>query len=68
MEAPLDETLDALKDVARATGLSRPTIYRKIRDGQFPAPVKIGCASRWLRREVQSWIRARVAERDAGAA
>lgn len=68
MEAQANDSLAPLKDVTRDTGLSRPTIYRKIRDNEFPKPVKIGTASRWIRREVAAWIAARVAERDGKGA
>ena len=34
-----------LPDVRHKTGLSRSAIYRRIADGTFPAPVKIGARS-----------------------
>ena len=52
--------------VERLTCRSRTLIYRDIREGRFPAPIKIGPkASAWLASEVEAWIAARVAERDA---
>lgn len=68
MPAQVDmDALDALPEVMAQTALSRPTIYKWIREGRFPAPVKCGSASRWLRSEVQKYIRDRAAERGAGA-
>jgi prophage regulatory protein len=42
--------------VKAATGLSRSTIYEKISQGTFPAPIKIGRASRWSTIELRSWM------------
>ena len=38
-----------INDIADITGLSRSTIYRRIEDGTFPAPIKIGRRSFWKR-------------------
>ena len=55
-----------LPDVVKRTGLSRSTIYRAESRGQFPRHVKLGeHASGWLAHEVDAYIAARVAERDA---
>jgi prophage regulatory protein len=51
------------------TGLSRSEVYRRASAGEFPRPVSLGeRQSRWREREVQTWIRARIAERDKVAA
>lgn len=42
--------------VSRKVGLSRKSIYCRIRTGEFPQQVKIGRASRWLKHEVDEWI------------
>lgn len=54
-----------LKQVIDATGLARSTIYKYITEGIFPKPVPLGdrCVG-WLENEIQSWIMARVEERD----
>ena len=49
--------------VSRKVGLSRKSIYCRIRDGDFPKQVKIGRASRWLKQEVDDWIAAAAAAR-----
>ena len=55
-----------LPDVVKRTGLSRSTIYRAESRGQFPRHVKLGeHASGWLAHEVDAYLAARVAERDA---
>lgn len=46
-----------LRDVMRITALSRSTIYRRIAEGRFPAPVHLGGrASAWPCVSLQLWI------------
>ncbi len=55
-----------LRDVCRATGLSKSTIYRMAADGKFPKPFKItDRASGWDAEEVERWIAERIAAREA---
>lgn len=55
-----------LPEVKAHTGLSRSELYRRIAQGAFPAPVKIGArASAWSSAEVERWKAERIAERDA---
>lgn len=55
-----------LPEVLPVTGSSIPTIWRWIRLGKFPRPVKLGeNLSGWLEEEVVAWQNARIAERDA---
>ncbi len=50
-----------LKAVCDLTGLSRSSIYLKITDGEFPAPVKLGKRSvGWIEIEVSQWIENRI--------
>lgn len=51
--------------VARQVGLSLPTIYRLISADEFPRPIHIGRASRWVGAEVDRWIADRIVARDA---
>ncbi len=45
--------------VVRRTGLSRSTIYRKAKEGTFPAPVKLGQrASGWRLSDLEAWAAA----------
>src|SRR5262245_28507908 len=58
-----------MPEVEALTGLSRSTIYEGIVAGTFPAPVPLGARSvGWLESEIEDWIDARVAARDAGTA
>jgi prophage regulatory protein len=46
-----------LRDVIRITALSRSTVYRRVAEGRFPAPVNLGGrASAWQRAALQAWI------------
>ena len=45
------------EEVEARTALSRTSIYRKIREGTFPEPRKIGArAVRWPESEIEAWI------------
>jgi len=58
--------LRKLPTVRRQTGKSAASIYRDVKAGAFPAPVKIGPrASAWVGAEVDAWIAERIAKRDA---
>lgn len=59
----LPDTILRLPTVKAATGLSRSTIYERVRRGTFPAPVPIGRkAVGWLESEVGAWIQRTIAE------
>ena len=45
-------------------GINPSTLYRGIRDGRFPRPVKIGPgSSRWLRQECEAALAALIGRR-----
>lgn len=46
-------------EVLRRTGLSRPTLYRKIAKGTFPPqfPISEGCVG-WYESDVSAWVAA----------
>lgn len=46
-----------LRDVLHMVRLSRPTVYRMVKAGTFPAQVQLSTAAvGWLRSEVEQWI------------
>jgi predicted DNA-binding transcriptional regulator AlpA len=57
------ELLDR-RTLAALLGGSRPlnsaTIYRLIKRGVLPGPIKVGASSRWLRSEIEACLRAMV--------
>jgi prophage regulatory protein len=57
------EALIRLPQVKRLTGLARSSIYRRVQDRSFPAPVNLGGrAVAWVESEVQGWIQSRIEE------
>ena len=49
-----------LSEVLSRTALGRSSIYRKMRDGSFPEPLKVGVrAVRWRESEIEGWLAAR---------
>lgn len=54
-------------DAARLLGCSKATFWRRVADGTFPPPLKLGRVSRWPRSEVTAVIDAAKARRDTRA-
>ena len=55
-----------LPEVIKRTGYRRTSIYEKIAEGTFPAPIKlVPRAVAWVSEEIEKWRDERVAERDA---
>ena len=49
------------REVQARTGLSRSTIYEKIRDRTFPLPISLGAKSvGWIKSEIDEWIAGRI--------
>lgn len=54
-------TILRLPHVKTMTGLARSTIYARIAEGAFPAPVKLGRrAVGWVESEIQQWLQKQV--------
>ncbi|HAZ4627712.1 TPA: helix-turn-helix domain-containing protein [Escherichia coli] len=65
MTTPVSLMDDQMVDMAFITqlaGLTDKWFYKLIRDGAFPAPIKLGRSSRWLKSEVEAWLQARIAQ------
>ncbi|SDG75796.1 AlpA family transcriptional regulator [Janthinobacterium sp. YR213] len=69
LEPPATPTLNEerfirLAEVLATCGKSRSSIYEGIKEGTFPAPVKLkGRSSAWLKSEILQWMQACVAAR-----
>lgn len=62
--APLPISILRRRDVEVRTGLSRSTIYLRLSEGRFPAPVKLGGrAVGWVESEIQAWLTEQVSNR-----
>ena len=48
------------KEVLVMTGYkSRTTLWRRVKSGEFPAPIALSAnATRWKREEVEAWVEA----------
>ena len=52
------------KQVEARVGLRRSTLYQRISEGTFPAPIRLGArAVGWLESDISDWLNARTAER-----
>ena len=55
-----DNRLLRLSEVQARCGLSRSSLYRKMRDRSFPEPLKVGVrAVRWRESEIEAWLETR---------
>lgn len=58
------EPLLQIDEVLRIRNGGRTHLYLEIAEGTFPAPIKLGRASRWIPEEVRAAIEKRRQERD----
>ncbi len=57
----MPHTILRLPAVKARTGLSRSTIYQRVSQGAFPAPVSLGGrAVGWLAAEIDAWLTAQI--------
>lgn len=55
--------------VADYVALSRSSVYKLVKAGQFPKPISIyGRTSAWITAEVDQWVDAQIAAARGGAA
>jgi prophage regulatory protein len=63
---PLDRLLPMSK-VIDLTSLSKATVYRKVAEGTFPAPLRIGTSRvAWSESDIAQWIKTRTRTVDPG--
>jgi prophage regulatory protein len=53
----LEDQFVDMRFITKFTGLTDKWFYKLIQDGKFPKPVKFGRSSRWLKSQVESWVR-----------
>lgn len=46
-------------------GMGKSALYDRINAGTFPKPVSLGRLARWVESEIDAWIDAQIAHRDA---
>ena len=53
--------INKIRQVSANTSLSKATIYKMIKAGNFPAPKQLGARSvGWLESDIQAWIDSRI--------
>lgn len=50
------EQLLRITEVMEMTTLADATIYKLMKEGEFPRPIKRGKTSLWLTSEIEAWI------------
>ena len=50
------QQLYRINQVCEITGIRPSTIYKLIREGKFPPPLKINSTSSWTRQSINEWI------------
>lgn len=54
--SPTKDRLVSFSEVEFVTGLTRSTIYRHIRAGSFPKPLKIAGRTLWSALDLDQWM------------
>ncbi len=57
--------LERMADLQNRVGLKRSQLWKLIREGRFPAPVKCGRSSLFVTSEVDAWIEERIRQHRA---
>lgn len=61
------DRLITLKEVSALTTLSKPTIYKRLKEGNFPKQIKVGRNRvAWSHREIFEWIALQASMRPVG--
>ncbi|EFI5773842.1 AlpA family phage regulatory protein [Escherichia coli] len=53
-------SVDAYAFITSLLQMTDKWIYKLIKDGVFPKPIKLGRSSRWLKSEVENWLQERI--------
>ncbi|WP_425311180.1 helix-turn-helix transcriptional regulator [Leptospirillum ferriphilum] len=49
-----------LRELLKLSGLSKSTIYARIKEGDFPKPIRLGPRSiGWFQHDIESWLESR---------
>ncbi|EAO8345746.1 TPA: AlpA family transcriptional regulator [Salmonella enterica subsp. enterica serovar Stanley] len=60
--ALLSDQLVDMTFITTYTEMTDKWFYKLISEGQFPKPIKLGRSSRWLKSEVEAWMKQRIAD------
>jgi prophage regulatory protein len=57
MEAPTPDRLIKIDEVLKRTAMGKTKLYRMLKDGEFPKPVRLGSRSvAWRESTIDRWI------------
>ena len=56
IEDTTTKLLIGIRDVASMLNVSTRHVERLNSAGMIPRPVRVGCARRWRRREIEDWV------------
>jgi prophage regulatory protein len=59
--------LERMADLEARVGLKKSQLWKLIREGAFPSPIKCGRSSLFVAREVDAWIEQRIRQSRGGA-
>ncbi len=45
-----------MKEVEAKIGFKKSWVHKRVKEGVFPPPIKIGGASRWLSSDIDQWM------------
>ena len=57
----------AFEPLSHYVSFGRSRIYQLIAAGEFPQPIKVGKSSRWVKAEIDAWIRKQATSQRVGA-
>lgn len=60
MQGTMQDYFVTMSFITTYTGLTDKWFYKLIQDGSFPKPIKFGRSSRWLKSEVEAWVKDRI--------
>ena len=71
MKSQAEDTILRAEEVIYRTGISKPTIYERMKRGTFPASIPLGGEGRtrgvgWLKSEIDAWVSERATRRSGG--
>lgn len=62
----LEDQLVDMTFITSYSGMTDKWFYKLIQHGEFPKPIKLGRSSRWLRSEVEFWVKSRITQSRIG--
>ncbi|ECD9416825.1 TPA: helix-turn-helix transcriptional regulator [Salmonella enterica] len=58
----LNDQMVTMVFITEFTGMTDKWFYKLISQGKFPKPIKLGSSSRWLKSEVEEWVKKYIAK------